>query len=278
MGNIFAYDFLTNAIMASILVSIACGIIGTYIVSKRIVFIAGGITHASFGGIGIGFFMAWNPLLTALGFSVIVAWIIQYLSKKSQIREDSVIATMWSLGMALGILFIYLTPGYTPNLMSYLFGSLLTVSTADLWLMLGITFALFLFFVFFMRAIIFITFDQDFAFTKTKHVNLFNYLLITFTALVIVISIRVVGIILVLSLLTIPQNIANIYFTDFRQIMISSVAISLLGTIGGLAISFALNVPSGATIIITLVVLFILAKLSDSLITLISKKKQLKLN
>lgn len=273
MEHIFAYDFLTNAVWASILVSVACGIIGTYIVAKRIVFIAGGITHASFGGIGIGFFMAWNPLLTALGFSVLVAWLIQYLSKKTDIREDSVIATMWSLGMALGILFIYLTPGYTPNLMSYLFGSLLTVSVEDLWLMLIITIALLVFFLLFMRAIIFITFDQDFAFTKTKHVTLFNYLLITFTALVIVISIRVVGIILVLSLLTIPQNIANIYFTDFRQIMWTSILISLLGTIGGLAISFALNVPSGATIIITLVVLFILAKLVDFLLIYVRKKK-----
>jgi zinc transport system permease protein len=263
--SFFQYEFLNNAILASILASIACGIIGTYIVSKRIVFIAGGITHASFGGIGIGFFMAWNPILSALGFSVIVAWIIQYFSKRTEIREDSVIATLWSLGMAIGILFIYLTPGYAPNLMSYLFGSILTVSSSDLYLMLIVTISLLVFFLFFMRAIIFITFDQDFAQTKTSYVNLFNYLLITFTALVIVVNIRVVGIILVLSLLTIPQNIANIFFFDFKQIMWSSIVISLFGTLGGLAISFAYNIPSGATIIVTLVSIFILAKIYESI-------------
>ena len=276
MEQFFQYEFLNNAILASILASISCGIIGTYIVAKRIVFIAGGITHASFGGIGIGFFMSWNPILSALGFAVLVAWGIQYLSKNSQIREDSVIATMWSLGMALGILFIYLTPGYAPNLMSYLFGSILTVSSTDLYLMLAVAIALLVFFGLFMRAIIFITFDQDFAHTKTKYVSLFNYLLITFTALVIVVNIRVVGIILVLSLLTIPQNIANIYYSDFKKIMFASVLISLLGTLGGLALSFIYNIPSGATIIISLVVLFIIAKLSDGIRIKLKRRRKMR--
>ncbi len=269
--QIFQYEFLSNAVWASILTAIACGIVGTYIVSKRIVFIAGGITHASFGGIGIGFFMGWNPILSALGFSVLVAWAIQYFSKRTNLREDSVIATLWALGMALGILFVYLTPGYTPNLMSYLFGSILTVSHFDLWLMLVVVAVIILFFIFFYRSILYISFDENFARTKTNYVNLFNYILISLTALVIVINIRVVGIILVLSLISIPQNTANLFFHRFQHIMWVSIGINLVATLTGLWISYQFNIPSGATIIIVLVVIFILAKVGE----LISKKIKL---
>ncbi len=266
IAQLFEYQFLSNAVWASVLAAISCGIIGTYIVSKRIVFIAGGITHASFGGIGLGFFLGWNPIAGALGFSVLVALGIQYLSKHTNIREDSVIATLWAFGMALGVIFVYLTPGYTPNLMSFLFGSILTVSAVDLYMMLVVVFILGLFFILFFRSILYLSFDEDFARTKTRFVDLFSYILISLTALVIVVNIRVVGIILVLSLLTIPQNIANLFFEDFKQIMFASIGINLIGTLGGLWISYLYNIPSGATIIICLVALFVLAKMIELLL------------
>ena len=132
--ELFSYDFFANAFWTSLFAAISCGIVGTYIVSRRIVFISGGITHASFGGIGIGYFLGLNPLLGAAVFAVFSGLGIQYFTQKGKLREDSSIAIWWSLGMAVGIIFIYLTPGYAPNLMSYLFGSILTVSTTEIWL------------------------------------------------------------------------------------------------------------------------------------------------
>ena len=144
--EIFQFAFFQKSLLAALLASISCGIIGTYIVSKRIVFISGGITHASFGGIGIGYFLGINPIFGALVFGLLSALGIEFFTKKSEIRSDSAIAILWALGMALGIIFIYLTPGYAPNLMSYLFGSILTVTNLDLIFLLINTLIILLFF------------------------------------------------------------------------------------------------------------------------------------
>ena len=136
--ELFKYDFFLKAFFAAVFASISCGIIGSYIVSRRIVFISGGITHASFGGIGLAFFLGFNPILGAVIFAIFSALGIQFFTKVAEIREDSSIAIWWSLGMALGIIFVFLTPGYTPNLMSYLFGNILTVSVLELWLMFAL--------------------------------------------------------------------------------------------------------------------------------------------
>ncbi|RPI43182.1 MAG: metal ABC transporter permease, partial [Bacteroidetes bacterium] len=139
--EIFRYSFIQNAFLAALLMSVTCGITGTYIVTRRMVFISGGITHASFGGVGIGYFLGIAPLAGAAFFAIISALITEYMTRRRIIRNDSIIAIMWSLGMALGIIFVYLTPGYAPNLMSYLFGSIITVSQTDLWLMFLLTLA-----------------------------------------------------------------------------------------------------------------------------------------
>ena len=132
MHELLAYDFFRNALLAALLAAISCGIIGTYIVSRRMVFISGGITHASFGGIGIGYYFGFNPILGAAGFAVLSALGIEYSSRRTEVREDSAIAILWALGMAIGIIFVFMTPGYAPNLMSYLFGNILTVSSIDI--------------------------------------------------------------------------------------------------------------------------------------------------
>jgi len=260
LTELFGYDFFVNAFLASLLAAISCGIIGTYIVSRRIVFISGGITHASFGGIGMGYFLGINPLVGAAVFSVLSAMGIQLFSSRGKVREDSSIAIWWSLGMAIGIIFVYLTPGYAPNLMSYLFGSILTVSTEEIWLMVALSGIIVLFFTLFYRTILYIAFDEDFAKTSDLPVPLFNYLLMVLISLTIVLNIRVVGIILILSLLTIPQATANVLTREFGRMMFYSVGFAFLASFIGLLISYFADIPSGATIIFTQVVVFGLVK------------------
>jgi len=259
--ELLQYKFIVNSLLAGILASISCGIIGTYIVTRRMVFLSGGITHASFGGIGIGYFFGFNPVISAAIFGILSALGIEYVSKRSNIREDSAIGILWSFGMAIGIMFVFLTPGYAPNLMSYLFGSILTVSGLDIWLMLALSILLVLVFSFFYRLILFIAYDQEFARTHHIAVSFFNYLLISLVALTIVLNIKVVGIILVISLLTIPQSIANLFTKNFKNIMLVSVVIALAGAFSGLLISYKINIPSGASIIFSLVMIFFLAKI-----------------
>jgi zinc transport system permease protein len=259
--DLFAYDFFFKAFLAAIFASISCGIIGGYIVSRRIVFISGGITHASFGGIGLAFFLGFNPLLGAVAFAVLSALGIQFFTKVAEIREDSSIAIWWSLGMALGIIFVFLTPGYTPNLMSYLFGNILTVTVTELWWMFILNVIIITFFMLLFRKILYIAFDEEFARAAGLPVSLFNYLTIILIALTVVLNIRVVGIILILSLLTIPQATANLYTNDFKRLLILSSVFAFLGTISGLFISYYLDIPSGAAIIFTLVIIFGLLRL-----------------
>ncbi len=261
MIELFEYNFFINAVLAAIITSITCGIIGTYIVTRRIVFISGGITHTSFGGIGIGYFLGFSPLLGAAIFSLLSAFGIEYMSKRQEVREDSAIAIMWSFGMAVGIIFIYLSPGYAPDLMSYLFGSILTVSQTELYLTLALCVIVISFFYFFYKPILFSAFDQDFAKTRNIPVNLINYILMSLVALTIVLSIKVAGIILIISLLTIPQATANLFVKDFKRIIFISIIIGMVASLAGLTISYYLNIPSGATIIFSLVSIFIITRI-----------------
>lgn len=261
MMELFQYDFFTNALLAAFFVAIACGIIGTYIVARRLVFIGGGITHASFGGIGLAYFLGLNPLLGAAVFAVLSAFGINYFTIRGKIRQDSSIAIWWSLGMALGIIFVALTPGYAPNLMSFLFGSILTVTTADLIFIGMVTVLVVALFVSFFRLIVTISFDEEFAAARNLPVQLFNYLLMAITALVIVVSIRVSGVILVLSLLTLPQATANLFTKKFGFIMLLSIGIGFVGMLIGLYLSYYTNMPSGATIILVMTAFFGIGKL-----------------
>jgi len=260
MAGIFAYDFVLNAVEAAFLASISCGFIGAYIVARRMVFISGGITHASFGGIGLGYFLGINPILSAAVFSIFSAFGIRLVSKQTDIREDSAIGILWSFGMAIGIIFIYLTPGYAPNLMSYLFGSILTVTKTDLLMMAVLALATLLIFIFYYRTILFISFDEEYARTHKAPVETFNYLMLMLVALVIVINIRVAGIILVISYLTIPQSTANLFVNDLKKIIILSMIISFAGSMTGLFLSYTWNIPSGASIIFVFVLIFVVAR------------------
>jgi zinc transport system permease protein len=260
MAAIFTYDFVRHALEAAFLASITCGFIGAYIVARRMVFISGGITHASFGGIGLGYFLGINPIFGAAIFSVLSAFGIRLVSKQTEIREDSAIGILWSFGMAIGIIFIYLTPGYAPNLMSYLFGSILTVTSTDLGLMALLALVTVAVFILYYRTILFISFDEEYARSHKAPVETFNYLMLTLVALVIVINIRVAGIILVISYLTIPQSTANLFVNDLKKIIILSTIISFTGSVTGLLLSYYWNIPSGATIIFVFVLIFALSR------------------
>jgi zinc transport system permease protein len=275
LPGIFAYHFLINASIAALLASISCGIIGAYIVARRMVFISGGITHASFGGIGLGYYLGINPLAGAVFFSVLSALGIRLASKKSEIREDSAIGILWSLGMAIGIIFIFLTPGYAPNLMTYLFGSILTVTRMDLYMMAALAGFTILLFSLFYRTILYISFDEEYARSHNAPVETVNYVLLSLIALAIVLHIRVAGIILVISYLTIPQTTANLFVNDLRKIIVLSVVISFLGSMTGLAASYLLNIPSGATIIFVFIAFFICARLIKSISGKLKKDQML---
>ena len=240
--DLLQYAFFQNALIGSLLTAIACGIVGTYIVSRRLVFISGGITHASFGGLGLGFYLGTNPILMAMLFSILSAFGVEWASKTQNVREDSAIA------------------GYAPNLSAYLFGNILTISTADILWILGLVVLLILIFSLFLREIVYVAFDRDFAVTQGLPVKWIEYTMMCFIAMTIVLSIRLVGIMLLMSLLTLPQITVNLFTSDFKKIMWGSIAIGFLGCVSGLVLSYFLNVPSGAFIILFLVVLFLALK------------------
>lgn len=258
--SIFQYDFIIKGLLGAVFASITAGLAGTYIVSRRMVFLSGGITHASFGGIGIGYFIGINPVIGAAVFGILSALGVEYLSVRHKIREDSAIGILWAFGMAIGIIFIYLTPGYSPNLMSYLFGSILTVSNADIAALGIMSVVLILYFLVFYRTILYISFDESYARTYSSYVDIFKYITTSLMALTIVLNIRMAGVVLVLSLLTIPPNIAMIFTRVYFRIVLWSVIAGFVGTATGYAISYFAGIPVGATIIFTLVIIWVLAR------------------
>ncbi len=259
--ELFQYTFFQHALLGSLFASIACGIIGTYIVTRRLVFISGGITHASFGGIGIGLYTGISPLLAAAVFSTLSAFGVEWLSKRSDMREDSAIAVFWTFGMAIGIIFSFLAPGFTPDLSSYLFGNILTITQGDIWTLAILSIVLIAFFTLFMRPIIAIAFDREFARSQQMPVALFEYILMMFIALTIVACLRMVGIVLAISLLTLPQMTANLFTYSFKRIIGLSILIGYIGCLGGLLLSYQLQVPSGAAIIFVSILIYTGAKL-----------------
>ncbi len=260
--SILDYQFFRHAMAASILTSLLAAMVGTYIVSRKIVFIGGGVTHASFGGIGMAYYMGLNPFLGAAVFGIMTALGIEWISGRGNIREDSAIAILWSLGMALGIIFVFMTPGYAPNLMSFLFGSILSVGKTDLYILAGFSLFTFLVFLVFFRPILYTAFDPEFAKTKGIPVSAYRYLMSVIMALAIVLSIRTVGIILVLSIFTIPQITAMLFTRDFARIIPLAALWGVTGSVAGLFAAYYMNIPSGAAIIFFLTIQLMVIKLA----------------
>lgn len=261
MLELLQYTFFQHALLGSLLASIACGIIGTYIVTRRLVFISGGITHASFGGIGIALYTGISPLLSAGVFSILSAMGVQWLSSRRDMREDSAIAVFWTFGMAVGIIFSFLAPGFTPDLSAYLFGNILTISNIDLLMLALVAASLIIVFTLFIHPIISVAFDKEFARSQGIPATFFEYMLMLLIALTIVSCLRMVGIVLAISLLTIPQTTANLFTYKFNNIIWLSIGIGFISCLGGLLVSYWLNVPSGATIIFFSILIYVCCKI-----------------
>lgn len=257
MMDILAYEFMRNAFWAALLASVACGVIGSFVVVKRITFISGAIAHAAFGGIGLGYFLGVNPLLAVLPFSVLSALGIGALSKSEDLPEDTTIGMFWSAGMAAGIILIALAPGYAPNLFSYLFGNILAVPVGDIKIMVLLNTVIIFFVVLFYKQLVAISFDEEYASACGVKVYPLYLLLLCLVALTVVILIQIVGIILVIALLTIPAAIAKqISRSSFKRMIVLSVIFGIFFTVGGLLLSYYLDLASGATIILLAALVF----------------------
>lgn len=259
------FDFMRNALMAGVLVSIACGIIGTFVVVNRIVFISGGIAHAAYGGIGLGYFFKFSPVLGAVIFSVAAALGMGMVQRRTQQRADTIIGVMWAIGMAIGIILIDLAEGYKADLMSYLFGSILAVSYQDLQIMLALDLIIITLAIVFYRELLAISFDETFATVTNVPVDAIYLTLMCMIALTIVMMMRVVGLIMVIALLTMPAAISGQFMRSMKKMMVLASILGIVFTTAGLWLSYALNLTSGATIILVAGVVYLLSTIVQPL-------------
>lgn len=259
------FTFFRNALLAGALVSIACGIIGTFIIVNRLVFLSGGIAHAAYGGIGIAYFLKQDPVLGAVLFSLISAFGMGTVVRKTRERADTIIGVMWAIGMALGIIFLDFSPGYKADLMSYLFGSILAVPASDLLFMVVLDSIILLTVILLYKGLVAISFDEEFATVENVPVNTLFFILFALIALTVVITMRLVGLIMVIALLTIPPAIAGIYFKDLKKMMVVASLLGILFSTCGLFLSYFFNLTSGATIILISGIAYGLAQAGKSL-------------
>jgi zinc transport system permease protein len=250
ISALLKYQFLQNAVAAGLLSSIVCGIIGVIVIEKKLVMLSGGIAHTSYGGVGLGYLLGFEPILGAFLFAVGGALAIGRISRRKSTRSDVVIGLFWSFGMALGILFVALTPGYPPDITSYLFGNILSVTRADIQLMLCLTLLV-------AAAVISLydtwkafLFDEEFAAVMGINTVRLNYLLLILVAMTVVVLIRVVGIILVLALLTAPAAVAGLLTNSFGRRICYSILFGAVFCLAGLWLSYVMNIASGACIVI----------------------------
>ena len=255
------FDFMRHALLAGVLVSIACGIIGTFVVVNRIVFISGGIAHAAYGGIGLGYFLNFNPVFGAIVFALFSALAMGWVERKTEQRSDTIIGVMWAIGMAIGIILIDLTQGYKADLQSYLFGSILTVPQQDLIIMLVLDLIIGVMVALFYKELLAISFDPVFAVTRNIPVDKLYLMLVSAIAMTVVMVMQVVGLILVIALLTMPAAIAGQFVKDIKQMMLLASILGIIFTTTGLWLSYLFNLTSGATIILVAGTVYLLSLL-----------------
>lgn len=266
MIDVLEFEFMRNALLAGLLVSVICGIIGTLVVVNRLVFLSGGIAHAAFGGIGLSFFLGLPVMAVTLCFSFVVALILAGVTLKAKHRSDTIVGVLWAVGMALGVICLDLTPGYNVDLMSYLFGSILMVTQLDLLVMVVVGTMVLFITGYYYQDLLAMSYDEEFARLRNVPVKPLYFLLVCMIALSVVVIIRVVGLILIIALLTIPPYIAEKYARSLRMMMVFSVLLSCLFASSGLLLSYFLNVTSGAAIIMVAAAGFFISLLLDRLV------------
>jgi zinc transport system permease protein len=260
MLDILQFTFIQNALISGILVSIAVGIVGSLIVVNKMTFLAGGIAHSSYGGIGLAIFLGLPILLGTTAFALLCAGLIAFLTIKKRERIDALIGVIWAAGMAIGIILVDMTPGYNVDLMSYLFGSILAVSNTDIWFIFVVDLFILGSVVLFYKELLAVSYDSEFASLRGINVRFFYTLMLVLSALSVVSAISVVGLILVIALLTIPTFISESYFNKLSYIMISSVLLAIVFTVIGLILSYYYDLSSGASIIIVAVLTLLISK------------------
>lgn len=251
------FGFLRIALLAGLLASVSCGVVGSYVVTRRITYIAGSIAHCVLGGMGAARYMQvvhdWQwatPIVGAVVTAIFSALLIGWVTLRAKEREDTVIGAIWAIGMAIGILFIQKTPGSSEDLMSYLFGSIMMVRESDLWILFGLDVLIVALVAVFFHPLLGVCFDSEFARLRGLPVETYYLLLLCLTALTVVLLISVVGIVLVIALLTLPVAIAGQFSRTLLRLMLFSVIICMLLTTSGLALSYGPNLPPGATTIV----------------------------
>ncbi len=257
--EILEFEFMQNAIAAGLLASLICGIMGTLVVVNRIVFLSGGIAHAAYGGIGLAFYFNWPVMLGTMGFSLVASLLMAGVTLKAKHRADTIIGVIWALGMAIGIILVDLTPGYNVDLMSYLFGSILTVPDSDLWFMAGTGGLITILVCWFYKDLLAISYDEEFAQIRGVPVRRIYFILIGMLGLTIVMVIQVVGLIMVIALLTIPPFILEKYAKSLFWMMIGSSFLGAVFTLSGLWLSYTFDLTSGASIILVAGSVFLLS-------------------
>ncbi|MBW1990034.1 MAG: metal ABC transporter permease [Deltaproteobacteria bacterium] len=250
MLEALSHEFMRNALYAGLLASATCGVIGALVVVNRLAFLSGGIAHAAYGGVGMAFFFGFSPLLGTLGFSLAAALVMAGITLRSKGRSDTVVGVLWAAGMAAGVIFADLTPGYPADLMSYLFGSILTVGHEDLWVMGTMCAGVLFVAVFWHNDLLALSYDPDFARLRGVPVTFLHFLLLCMIALAVVMLVRVVGLILIVAFLTIPPYMAEQWTSSLARVMALSALLCAVFTVTGLAVSYALNLTSGASIIL----------------------------
>lgn len=256
---LLTYGFLQKALIAGLLASLGCGIMGSFVVVKRIGYLAGGMAHSLLGGMGIAYFLGRDPVAGALVAALVVALIIGWVTLRLREREDTIISAIWAIGMAVGILFISRTPGYDVDLMSYLFGNILLVQDRELWL-IGILDGLILITVALLyKQFLAVAFDEEFAALRGVPVALFHILMLCLVALTVVMLIQVVGLILLIALLTLPAAIASQPARTLLSVMVGATLLGMVFTTSGVALSFLYDLPAGATIVLVAGIVYVLA-------------------
>lgn len=266
MLQLFDYSFFVYAVIGVALLSVAAAIIGTYIITRRLVAISGGITHACFGGLGLGYYLGINPIAMAAVFAIASSMGVEWMSSRFRLREDSTIAVVWAIGMAVGVLFIFLTPGYVPELNAFLFGNILTITSSDLWIFGAYTALLIAFFAWRYRQIVACAFDRDFARVIGLPVRLITYTMTVFVAVGIVLTIRLVGIMLLMSMLSLPMMTAEVFCRRYSTTMVAALAVALVTSLAGLLLGAVIDVPCSAVIVLIMAGVFLLAKLAAALL------------
>ena len=267
MLELLDYQFFRLALIGVAIISVAAAIIGTYIITRRMVAIAGGVTHACFGGLGLGYWLGLNPIAMAAVFAIASSLGVEWMSSRMRIREDSAIAVLWAFGMAAGVLFVFLTPGYVPELNSFLFGNILTVTVSDLIVFAAYTLVLAVVFACFFNLIVACAFDRDFARVAGLPVKTVSTVMTVMTALCIVLTIRLVGIMLLMSMLSLPMMTAEIWCHRYMPVMIASTMVSLVCSVAGLLIGTVVDVPCSAIIVILLSAAFFVSRIARAIMS-----------